>query len=161
MSVELEAILMHFETIFTCETRLFPGICHVLFENYEAWYMKAFHGISVAKAMLWKFESRRLNMGSGLAQWLASWSTDQGVPGLRPGRDTVCCGLEQVTFTHCLKVLAEAIRTTVVPIRILICTTVVPIMPLIGTTVVRIRILIDTTGIWDFLLSLIMLYLAL
>ena len=27
---------------------------------------------------------------------------DQGVPGSRPGRGTVCCGLEQVTFTHCL-----------------------------------------------------------
>ena len=44
-------------------------------------------------------------------------------------------------------IMAEAIRTTVVPIRILIRTTVVPIMPLIGTTVVRIRILIGTTGI--------------
>ena len=44
-------------------------------------------------------------------------------------------------------ILAEAIRTTVVPIRILIRTTVVPIMPLIDTTVVRIRILIGTTGI--------------
>ena len=42
---------------------------------------------------------------------------------------------------------AEAIRKTVVPIRILIRTTVVPITPLIGTTVVRIRILIGTTGI--------------
>ena len=43
--------------------------------------------------------------------------------------------------------MAEAIRTTVVPIKILIRTTVVPITPLIGTTVVRIRILIGTTGI--------------
>ena len=43
--------------------------------------------------------------------------------------------------------MAEAIRTTVVPIRIFIRTTVVPITPLIGTTVVRIRILIGTTGI--------------
>ena len=42
--------------------------------------------------------------------------------------------------------MAEAIRTTVVSIRILIRTTVVPITPLIGTTVVRIRILIGTTG---------------
>ena len=32
----------------------------------------------------------------------ASRTTDQGVPGSRPGRGTVCCGLEQVTFTHCL-----------------------------------------------------------
>ena len=24
------------------------------------------------------------------------------VPGSRPGRGTVCCGLEQVTLTHCL-----------------------------------------------------------
>ena len=43
--------------------------------------------------------------------------------------------------------LAEAIRTTVVPIRILIRTTVVPITPLIGMTVVRIRILIGTIEI--------------
>ena len=27
---------------------------------------------------------------------------DYGVPGSRPGRGTVCCGLEQVIFTHCL-----------------------------------------------------------
>ena len=27
---------------------------------------------------------------------------DYGVPGSRPGRGTVCCDLEQVTFTHCL-----------------------------------------------------------
>ena len=46
-----------------------------------------------------------------------------------------------------LKGKAEAIRTTVVPIRILIRTTVVPITPLIDTTIVRIRILIGTTGI--------------
>ena len=38
----------------------------------------------------------------GLAQLLASWTTDQGVAGSRPGRGTVCCGLEQVIFTHCL-----------------------------------------------------------
>ena len=38
----------------------------------------------------------------GLAQWLVSRTTDQGVPGSRPGPGTVCCGLEQVTFTHCL-----------------------------------------------------------
>ena len=38
----------------------------------------------------------------GLAQWLASRTPDQGVPGSRLDRGTVCCGLEQVTFTHCL-----------------------------------------------------------
>ena len=38
----------------------------------------------------------------GLGQWLASRTMDQGVPGSRPGRSTVCCGLEQVTFTLCL-----------------------------------------------------------
>ena len=64
--------------------------------------------------------------------------------------------LGPITVPHFLK--AEAIRTTVVPIRILIRTTVVPIRILIGTTVVRIRILIGTTGIFDFLLSLIMLF---
>ena len=47
----------------------------------------------------------------------------------------------------CQKMMTEAIRTTVVPIKILIRTTVVPIMLLIGTTVVRIRIFIGTTGI--------------
>ena len=41
-------------------------------------------------------DHRGYNWG-GLAQWLASL----GVPGSRPGRGTVCCGLEQVTFTHC------------------------------------------------------------
>ena len=56
--------------------------------------------------------------------------------------------------------VAEAIRTMVVPIRILIRTTVVPKRILIRTTVVRIRILIGTTRIEDFLLSLIMLYFA-
>ena len=39
---------------------------------------------------------------SGPAKWLAPRTTDQGVPGSRPGRCTVCCGLEKVTFTHCL-----------------------------------------------------------
>ena len=38
----------------------------------------------------------------GLAQWLASQTTDQGVPGSRPGQGTVCYGIEQVTFTNCL-----------------------------------------------------------
>ena len=45
---------------------------------------------------------RCIKWESGLAQWLASRTTDQGVPGSRPGCGTVCCGLEQVTFTHCL-----------------------------------------------------------
>ena len=44
-----------------------------------------------------------------------------------------------------------AIRTTVVPIRILIRTTVVPIRILIRTTVVPIRILIRTTGMTNML----------
>ena len=38
----------------------------------------------------------------GLTQWLASRTTDQGVPGSRSGRGTVCRSLEQVTFTYCL-----------------------------------------------------------
>ena len=40
-----------------------------------------------------------MNSLGGLAHWLASRTTDKGVPGSRPGRGTVCCGLEQVTFT--------------------------------------------------------------
>ena len=43
--------------------------------------------------------------------------------------------------------LAEVIRMTAVPIRMLIHTSVMPITPLIVTTVVRIRILIGMTGI--------------
>ena len=35
-----------------------------------------------------------------MAQWLESPTTDQGVPGSRPGRVAVRCGL--VTFTPCL-----------------------------------------------------------
>ena len=34
----------------------------------------------------------------GLAQWLASRTSDQGVPGSSPGGVAVRCGLEQVTF---------------------------------------------------------------
>ena len=40
--------------------------------------------------------------GRRLAQCSASQTTDQGVPGLRPGRVAVHCGLEQITFTPCL-----------------------------------------------------------
>ena len=41
--------------------------------------------------------------GGGSAQWLASRTTDQGVPCSRPGLVTVLCSLEQVTFfTPCL-----------------------------------------------------------
>ena len=46
------------------------------------------------------FNYRRGSTRGGLAQWLASRTMDQGVPGSRPGCGTVCCGLEQVTFTH-------------------------------------------------------------
>ena len=46
--------------------------------------------------------SKRLEIRGRLARWLASLTTDQGVPGSRPGRGTICCGLEQVTITHCL-----------------------------------------------------------
>ena len=35
-------------------------------------------------------------------QWLASRTTDQGVPGSRPGRVAVRCSLAQVVFTPCL-----------------------------------------------------------
>ena len=37
--------------------------------------------------------------GGGVAQWLGRRISDQGVPGLNPGRCTFRCGLEQVTFT--------------------------------------------------------------
>ena len=37
--------------------------------------------------------------GGGQAQWLATRTTDQGVPGSRPSRVTVRFGIEQVTFT--------------------------------------------------------------
>ena len=32
------------------------------------------------------------------------------VPGSRPGRGTVCCGLEQVTFTYCLVLVLVKLR---------------------------------------------------
>ena len=41
-------------------------------------------------------------VAGGLAQWLASRTTDQGVPGSRPDRVAVRCGLEQVIFTPSL-----------------------------------------------------------
>ena len=53
-------------------------------------------------------------------------------------------------YIRSMAAAAEAIRTTVVPIRILNRTTVVPITPLIGTTVVGIRVLIGTTGIQEY-----------
>ena len=37
----------------------------------------------------------------GLAQWLASQTKDQGVPGSRPCQVAVHCGFEQVTFYPC------------------------------------------------------------
>ena len=43
-----------------------------------------------------------LECGSGMAQCLAPHSMDRWVPGSRPGRVAVHCGLEQVTFAHCL-----------------------------------------------------------
>ena len=39
-----------------------------------------------------------LNIGYSLVEWLASLTTDQGVPGSRPGRVAVRCGLSQSYF---------------------------------------------------------------
>ena len=44
----------------------------------------------------------RIQCGGGLGQWLAPRSTGRGVPGSRPSRVVVRCGLEQVTFPNCL-----------------------------------------------------------
>ena len=44
---------------------------------------------------------KEYNTGGGLAHWLASRTTDQGVPRSRPCRVSACCGLEQATFTPC------------------------------------------------------------
>ena len=55
--------------------------------------------LAATKDGIW---SPHCELGGGLAQWLASRNMDQGVPGSRPGRVAVCCGLEQVTFTPCL-----------------------------------------------------------
>ena len=44
----------------------------------------------------------RVYLGGGLAQWLASRTMDQGVPGSRPGRVAVQCGIEKVAFNPCL-----------------------------------------------------------
>ena len=37
-----------------------------------------------------------------MTPWLAPGTMDQGVPGSRPGWVAISCGLEHVTFTHCL-----------------------------------------------------------
>ena len=37
--------------------------------------------------------SVRMSVGGGLVQWLASRTSDQGVPGSRPGRVAIRCGL--------------------------------------------------------------------
>ena len=37
-----------------------------------------------------------------VAQWLASRTTDQRVPGSRPGQVAARCGVDQVTFTPCI-----------------------------------------------------------
>ena len=58
----------------------------------SAWQLSAAPSLTV-QSLFW----------GGLAQWLASQTTDQGVTGSRPGRGTVCFGFEQVTFTHCLE----------------------------------------------------------
>ena len=44
-------------------------------------------------------EMLKSGRGGGVAQWLGRRISDQGVPGLNPGRCTFRCGLEQVTFT--------------------------------------------------------------
>ena len=49
-----------------------------------------------------KRNRNQTRLGGGLAQWLASQTTNQWVPGSRPGRVAVRYGLEQVTFTLCL-----------------------------------------------------------
>ena len=48
------------------------------------------------------FSCTPLGAGDGLEQCLVSQTTDQWVPGPRPGWVAVGCGLEQVTFTPCL-----------------------------------------------------------
>ena len=58
-----------------------------------------------------------------LAQWLASRTTDQGVPGSRPGLVAVRCGLGHVTFTPCsvvscqIKMRRVAHRVTIAHLR--------------------------------------------
>ena len=146
--MSVEAILMHFETMFACEIWLIVQAFHVvLFKRVSNVTTKelttistprkvssgdgikinsykkqrliliqiSFHWICLAKRTLQKFESRRLvgngryshdirriNRGGGLAQWFGRRITGQRVPGSSPGRCSVRCGLEQVTFTPCL-----------------------------------------------------------
>ena len=59
-----------------------------------------FFGTQSLYCKLCKIPSKSFYRG-GLAQWLVCQISDQGVPGLSPGLCTVCCGLEQVTFTSC------------------------------------------------------------
>ena len=64
---------------------------YVNYESHKSLWMDVFFFI--------KFD---LGTGSGLVQWLASRTTDQGVPGSNPCRVAVRCGLKQVIFTPCL-----------------------------------------------------------
>ena len=72
--------------------------------------------------------------------------TKKKVPEASTGKMVVAAA--HISFFFLISWMAEAIRTTVIPIlRILIRMIVVPITSLIGTTVVQIRILIRKTGI--------------
>ena len=47
-----------------------------------------------------------------MAQWIGRRISDQGVPGSIPRRYTFRCGLEQVTFSICLVLVAVDGRPT-------------------------------------------------
>ena len=56
-------------------------------------------GVIVTYAVFLLFIFGQLyRLWSGLAQWLGPRTKGGGVPGSRPGRVVVRCGLEQVTF---------------------------------------------------------------
>ena len=68
-----------------------------------------------------------------MAQWLAKRTTDQGVPGSRPGRFAVLCGLEQVTFTPLSKLVkprktwtSDRLGHTVTRLETTLCLMLIP-----------------------------------
>ena len=71
-------------------------------------------GTNVALCEIVSFsEIKHTTKGGGLAQWLASRTTDKWVPGSRSGRVAVRCGLEQVSvvklpFNHFSRVFSFA-----------------------------------------------------
>ena len=78
---------MQYAVIFLVQVHIF---CNMLFEAVSYFSNK------VVSKMI------KGGRGGRTGAVVSIQTTDQGVPGSRPGRVAVCCGIEQVTFTPCL-----------------------------------------------------------